>query len=107
MCVLCGDISGEVHWTERWPHGSTADDGSRRQARFRRARIVNRVLAAHRVSVHDDLSGTQYVVSDLKGRSELARDLEDVWAAAGRLAGGSVDPLDERLLERLEREARG
>jgi len=105
MCVLCGDISGDVHWTERRPQGVTEGEGNRRQARFRRSRMLNRVLAAHRVSVHDDLSGTQYVVSDLKGKSELARNLDDVWSAAARLAGGAIDPLDDRLLERLEQEA--
>jgi hypothetical protein len=104
MCVLCGDISGDVHWTERRPQGVVGDEGSRRQARFRRTRMLNRLLASHRVRVHEDLSGTQYIVCDPKGKQELARDLDELWTAADRLAGAAVDPLDRVLLERLETE---
>jgi len=42
------------------------------------------------------------VVADAKGAQELARDLDQVWLAADRLAHTTVDPLDHRLLDRLE-----
>jgi len=106
MCVLCGELAGEVHWTERSMH-STSEEGAssevrRRQARFRRTRVVNRILGVYGLSIHQDLSGTQFVVSDAKGAQELARDLDQVWVAADRLAHTTVDPLDRRLLDRLE-----
>ena len=43
----------------------------------------------------------QYVVSDGKGRSEVAEDLAGLWAAAERLAGRPLDPLDPVLLDAL------
>jgi len=106
MCVLCGDLAGEAHWTERNMR-STTEEGSgnevrRRQARFRRTRVVNRILGVYGLSIHQDLSGTQFVVADAKGAQELARDLDQVWLAADRLAHTTLDPLDHRLLDRLE-----
>ena len=43
----------------------------------------------------------QYVVSDGKGRSEVAADLAALWAAVERLAGRPLDPLDPALVELL------
>ena len=105
MCVLCGDLVGEAHWAERAlalsSVGST-DEVNRRQARFKRVRILNRVLAPYQLSTHDDLSGTRYVVGDLKGAREVVRDLEEIWTAADRLAHSAIDPLDDDLLAVLE-----
>ncbi len=103
MCVLCGDLVGEVHWAER-ALGSAGDEAHRRQARFRRARILNRVLAPYRLSMHEDLSATRYVVGDGKGAQEVVRDLDELWVAADRLARARLDPLDGRLLASLEAE---
>lgn len=109
MCVLCGDLVGEVHWAERsLLSGSSAGGGEethRRQARFQRTRIVNRVLAPYHLSMHEDLSGTRYVVANGKGAEEVVSDLDQLWAAAGRLAHTPIDPLDGNLLDRLESEA--
>jgi len=106
MCVLCGDLVGEAHWTERTVQGgqagSFAGESNRRQARFRRTRILNRVLRVNNLSVHEDLSGTNYVVGNGKGSQEVVRHLGQVWPAADRLAGRSLDPLDGRLLAALE-----
>ncbi|TME58086.1 MAG: hypothetical protein E6I60_00565 [Chloroflexi bacterium] len=105
MCVLCGDLVGEVHWAERTLgpcSAGSSDEAQRRQARFKRARILNRVLAPYQLSMHEDLSGTRYVVGDRKGAQEVVRDLDELWTAADRLAHVPVDPLDERLLATLE-----
>ncbi len=106
MCILCGDLVGEPHWTERnLQSGRTAGLGGeshRRLARFKRTRVVNRVLGLYNLSVHEDLSGTQYVVGNGKGSEEVVQHLGQLWAAADRLAGRRLDPLDGSLLERLE-----
>jgi hypothetical protein len=78
-------------------------EAHRRQARFRRVRVVNRVLAPYRLSTHEDLSGTRYVVANGKGAEEVVRDLGELWAAAERLGRIQVDPLDGALMEALER----
>lgn len=104
MCVLCGDLIGEVNWAEHAVTGaSVGTESDRRQARFRRTRIVNRVLTTYQLSVHEDLSGTRYVVADRKGAQEVVRDLGELWPAADRLARTSLDPLDSGLIAELER----
>jgi hypothetical protein len=107
MCVLCGDLTGEAHWTERSVRGgqvgSLAAESNRRQARFRRTRILNRVVHFGNLSVHEDLSGTNYVLANGKGAEEVVQHLGQVWPAADRLAGRRLDPLDGRLLAALER----
>ena len=110
MCVLCGDLVGEVHWAERAIGQSNAgsnDEANRRRARSKRVQILNRVLAPYQLSAHEDLSGTRYVVGDLKGAREVVRDLEEIWMAADRLAYSAVDPFDDRLLTLLEGEGAG
>ena len=101
MCVLCGDLVADPHWAEQ----STGGEAERRRARFRRVRVVNRVLATYHLAVHEDLSGTRYVLADRKGKSEVVRDLAELWPAADRLAPARLDPLDGRLLAALEGDA--
>jgi hypothetical protein len=89
MCALCGVLRNE-HW---------ADDGAGRRDRVIRAALLERVLGCFGLRVREWAG--QYVVSDGKGRSEIADDLSGVWAAAERLAGRPLDPLDEALVESL------
>lgn len=98
MCVLCGDLIGEPHWTERNHSG----ESHRRQARHIRTRVVSRVLRQYNLTVHEDLSGTQYVVGNGKGSHEVVYHLGQLWPVADRLAGRPLDPLDGNLLDRLE-----
>jgi hypothetical protein len=103
MCVLCGDLAGDLHWAERAAGTAGVDaETERRQARFRRTLVVNRVLAPYLLSVHEDLSATRYVVADRKGAQEVVRDLGELWPAADRLARTTLDPLDSRLIGFLE-----
>ena len=107
MCVLCGDLIGEVNWAEQTVTGaSVGTESARRQARFHRTRVVNRVLAPYQLSAHEDLSGTRYVVADRKGAQEVVRDLGELWPAADRLARTSLDPLDSDLLAELEQQSK-
>ena len=89
MCALCGVLRNE-HW---------ADEGAGRRARVIRVALLERVLGYFGLGLREWAG--QYVVSDGKGRSEVAADLASVWAAAERLAGRSLDPLDEGLVAAL------
>ena len=89
MCALCGVLRNE-HW---------ADQGADPRARVIRTALLERVLARFGLVVRE-WSG-QYVVSDGKGRSEVTDDLAGLWAAAERLAGRALDPLDPLLLDAL------
>jgi hypothetical protein len=106
VCVLCGQLISEVHWTERrfdaGDVGGAGGEVGRRRDRFHRSRIVRRVLDHYGLDFADEWSATSYVVSNRKGASELVRHLGEVWPAAERLGGRRPDPLDPALLERLE-----
>jgi hypothetical protein len=91
MCTLCG-VLGQPHW---------AETGSSRRARIERVRLVKRILG-HFGLVLDDWSGSVYIVRDRKGRAEVVDDLGSLWAAAERLAGRPLDPLDPALVTALE-----
>jgi hypothetical protein len=64
-------------------------------------RLLSRVLAHFGLTL-TDWAGTQYVVRDAKGRSEIVPDLGSLWPAAERLAGRRLDPLEPGLLAALE-----
>lgn len=106
MCVLCGSLPGEPHWAERRLDaartGGTGLEPLRRRDRFRRTRLLNRVLRLHHLSVHEDASGTRYVVANGKGAAEVVAHLGELWPAADRLGGRLFDPLDRGFLDRLE-----
>ena len=89
MCALCGVLRNE-HW---------ADEGAGRRGRVMRVALLERVLGHFGLGLREWAG--QYVVSDRKGRSEVATDLASVWAAAELLAGRPLDPLDVGLVESL------
>ena len=68
-----------------------------RRARVIRTTLLERILARFGLGVREWAG--QYVVSDGKGRTEVAADLAGLWAAAERLAGRPLDPLDPLLLD--------
>jgi hypothetical protein len=53
--------------------------------------------------VHEDLSGTNYVLGNGKGSQEVVQHLGQVWPVADKLAGRRLDPLDDGLLTALEK----
>jgi hypothetical protein len=99
----------DEHWAERAEDGAAqggarVEDDARRRARrrerTRRVRLVNRVLAHHRLTLQD-WDGRLYLLRDAKGRSATVPDLGSLWTAAAGLSGGRLDPLEAGLLERL------
>ena len=89
MCALCGVLRNE-HW---------ADEGAGRRARVIRAALLERVVVHFGLGLREWAG--QYVVSDGKGRSEVAGDLAGVWVAAEQLLGRPLDPLDPALVDAL------
>jgi hypothetical protein len=92
MCALCGALLTS-HWAE--------SDSGRRERVFR-ARLVNRVLAHFGLEL-TDWAGRVYVLRDRKGKTAVVDDLGALWAAAERLAGRPLDPLDAGLVASLAR----
>ena len=97
MCANCGYPAAPGHWTD----AGAADPGERMRARFRRARILSAVLRPYGLTAHDNglIPGVQ--IATLSGSHAMAHDLTEVWAAAERLSGAPVDPLDARFLRNL------
>jgi hypothetical protein len=93
MCGSCGFPQAKGHWTEAG--AATAHD--RLRARHRRAQLLQRILPAFGVNAHDPMSTPGLVVSDMRGHHEIAADLTQLWAAAERLGGRAIDPLDPRF----------
>ena len=92
MCALCGAL-----FTSHW-----AESGSGRRERAFRARLVNRVLAHFGLEL-TDWAGRVYLLRDRKGKTAVVDDLGGLWAAAERLAGRPLDPLDPDLVASLSR----
>jgi hypothetical protein len=90
MCALCGALLTS-HWAER---------GSGRRERLLRTRLVNRVLDHFGLEL-GDWGGRVYVLRDRKGKSAVVDDLGSLCAAAERLAGRPLDPLDPALVAAL------
>jgi hypothetical protein len=90
VCVLCGVLVSD-HW---------AESGGGRRARLARVALVNRVLD-HAGLQLGDWGGSVYVLRDRKGRAEIVADLGLLWAAAERMTGRRLDPLDPALLRTL------
>ncbi len=111
MCVLCGQLFTEIHWSERLLDPAQVSQGEgetlRRQNRHARTRLLEGVLAHYGLDVRDDLSATNYVLDNRKGVQIVVASLAELWPAATRMAGRPLDPLDGALLERLRQRRRG
>ena len=90
MCSACGYPAAPGHWTE----AGAANMGDRLRARFRRAQILQRVLSAYGLQAHDGGLVPGIQLSTRTGEQAIVRDLAEVWIAAERMSGRTVDPLD-------------
>ncbi len=108
MCILCGELVMNVHWTDQPTHdkefkrtvvvGELQRD--RMRDRLRRAFYVNQILSYYGLSLKD-WGGSRYILADKKGRQEIVNDLGDMWPKAQQMANGRLDPLDPGLLAYL------
>ena len=109
MCGLCG-VLGVEHWTDRTGADQAGGAGggptARRQARLRRASLLNDILSLYRIRV-DDWQGTSMAVRGPTGRTELAESLIDLWPKAEAVSNRRLDPLDPELLRHLESLGKG
>jgi hypothetical protein len=109
MCALCGALGASRYWTDAAGRPEFERAGAkltRRLERSRRVDLVNAVLRAQRLALHD-WGGNSYVLQNAAGRRQNVYNLAGVWAAADTLAAQPIDPLDEQLLRELEAGAGG
>ena len=103
MCGLCGVLGSEAHWTDAAARPEAFEGRprlTRRQERFARIALANRILQRYRLKL-GDFEGQSYVLRSATGRQELVPHLAGMWAAAERLAGRPCDPLDPDLIAAL------
>ena len=87
----------------RGPRLSAARQTTRRQERFARIALANRILCHYGLKL-GDFEGQSYVLRSATGRTELVPHLAGMWSAADRLAGRPCDPLALELIAALERD---
>ncbi len=106
MCALCGILGGKDHWTEPLRREGVyvrfSDPAQRRRERALRISEANAILRLFGLSL-EDWQADSYVLRTPTGKSEIVADLAELWPAAEKLAGRSLDPLDATVLERRER----
>jgi len=102
MCGLCGVFLTEGSWSDVSVRSPASGGRTRRHERLHRVALANRVLKLFRASV-SDWNGVSYVVSDGTGQTAIVESMAAVWPVAEQLCKRPIDPLDERVLEALER----
>jgi len=101
MCGVCGVLGGEEHWTAKSGRPEVFGAGrTRRAERLHRAAAANRILTLFGLRL-DDWQGSAFVLSGPTGQREIVDTLPAVWAAAARMRGRTIDPLDPALLDRI------
>jgi hypothetical protein len=105
MCGLCGVLGAENHWTDASARPETFGDRgtTRRQERFARIALANRILRHYGLKL-GDFEGQNYVLRAATGRAELVPHLAGMWSAAEKLARRTCDPLAPDLIAALERD---
>ena len=98
MCSLCGNMGVGRDWADE----ASATAGTPVLEREHRLRLANRVLGAAGLQLRQ--WGGRYQMSGRTGKSGLADNLSALWPLADRLGTAPLDPLDEGLLDRLERQ---
>ncbi len=63
---------------------------------------ANRILRPIGLDL-SDWQGNAFLLATRTGKTELVDNLSHLWAAAERLLGRPIDPLDPALLQRLGR----
>jgi hypothetical protein len=94
MCASCGFPAAPGHWTEAGEAGTP----DRLRARYRRAQVLRRVLAAYGLSAHDGTLVPGIQLLSLTGGETIVRNLEELWIEAEKMCGRPVDPLDVRFI---------
>lgn len=92
MCGLCGLIEEQTDWTH-----SQFNDLPRRQERYKRLAMINRLIKPYQVQV-SDIQGVNYLVQTLTGKQAITNSLGELWATIHELTGRRVDVLDDKYL---------
>lgn len=97
MCGLCGLIEEQSDWT------ASLADLPRRQERYKRLALINRLISPHRLKV-SDVHGVNYLIETPTGKQAIANGLGELWQQIERLTNKPLDVLDNDFLNKLEQQ---
>jgi hypothetical protein len=90
MCIACEFPASPGHWTE----SGTARGPDAASDRLAMLSALDAALAAHGLRVRAAGLWSGFQISAPSGRFENVQNLDEAWAAAERMLGHAVDPLD-------------
>lgn len=102
MCGLCGVFLAESHWSDAPVTAPGGGGRTRRHERLHRVALANRILRHYQLKL-SDWNAAAYLLADQTGQTSIVASVAAVWPAAEQLRKQPIDPLDERLIEILER----
>jgi hypothetical protein len=94
MCIACEFPASQGHWTE----SGTAGGPDAARDRLAMLSALGAALAIHGLRVRAASLWSGFQISTQSGRFENARTLDEAWAAAEKMLGHAVDPLDPRFI---------
>lgn len=105
MCVLCGELIEQVHWTDMERRQlDTVVSGQfqreRKRSRLLRTKICNELLNAYGITLKE-WNNSKFIMTNGKGKFAVLHDLGQIWNKADEMIGHPIDPLDETVLQRL------
>ncbi|WP_079474102.1 hypothetical protein [Marinococcus halophilus] len=107
MCVLCGEFIEQVHWTdiERKKLDTIVAGESQRErkrSRLLRTEICNDVLEFYGLTI-SEWNNSKFLLKSRTGKMAVIHDLGQIWFYAEKMAGMSIDPLNEHLINNLNK----
>ena len=97
MCIACELPASQGHWTES---GTARGPGAARD-RLEMLSVLGAALATDGLRVKAAGLWSGFQISTQSGRFENAQNLEEAWAAAEKMLGHAVDPLNPRFIARV------
>jgi hypothetical protein len=94
MCALCGAFGIAEHWSDETGGRPTAAASQHRVA------VANRFLAPYGLTLAE--WADRFTLTSNTGGSLVVDNFGALWPAAEKLAGRVCDPLDDRMMARLE-----
>lgn len=107
MCILCGELIMQDHWTDvdivnsqnsTVVVGETQRD--RRRNRLHRVQISNNILTHYGLKLNE-WNSSKFILKNKKGKTKMVHDLGALWPAVEEFINGPIDPLDPDLLGKM------
>jgi hypothetical protein len=97
MCIACEFPASQGHWTE----SGTAKGPDAARDRLAMLSALGAALATDGLRVKAAGVWAGFQISTQSGRFENAQNLEEGWAAAEKMLGHAVDPLNPSFIARV------